>query len=140
MSGEVSLPRAEGEPLRLSEQATLLSRASEETKLSLKGEGTILVLYRLKQIKTMDNWNKAKRAGIYPYYPTATNQRKQGVPSSSRSGPLGVVEIERWRLRQGQEEDQELAPYLCALEKGEHALRRKYERSLAEQVIQDIGD
>ena len=29
---------------------------------------------------------------------------------------------------------------MCALEKGEHTLRRKYERSLAEQVIQDLGD
>ena len=62
------------------------------------------------------------------------------MPSSTRSGPLGVVDIERWRLRAGQEEDPDLAPYLCALEKGEHTLRRKYERSLAEQVMHDIID
>ena len=49
------------------------------------------------------------------------------------------MDIERWRLRAGQEEDPELAPYLCALEKGEHTLRRKYERSLSEQVVQEIG-
>ena len=140
MSGEVSLPRAEGEPVRLSGQATLLSRSSEETKLSLKGEATLLVLYRLKQSKTVENLSKAKRAGLYPHCPSATAQKKQGVPSSSRSGPLGTVDIERWRLRQGQEEDPELAPYLCVLEKGEHTLRRKFERSLAEQVVQDVGD
>ena len=32
------------------------------------------------------------------------------------------------------------AIYICALEKGEHTLRRKFERSLAEQVIGDIGE
>ena len=51
---------------------------------------------------------------------------------------MGVADIERWRLRQGQEEDPELAPYLCALEQGEHTLRRKFERSLAEQVMRDV--
>ena len=100
----------------------------------------MLVLYRLKQQKTVDNMQKAKRAGLYPHVPAAVTKQKQGVPSSSRSGPLGTVDIERWRLRAGQEEDPELAPYLCALEKGEHTLRRKYERSLAEQVVQEIGD
>ena len=50
------------------------------------------------------------------------------------------MDIERCRLRAGQEEDPDLAPYLCALEKGEHTLRRSYERSLAEQVVRDLGD
>ena len=62
------------------------------------------------------------------------------MPDSTRSGPLGIVDIKRWRLRAGQEEDPELSPYLCALEKGERTLRRKHERSLAEQVVQELED
>ena len=53
---------------------------------------------------------------------------------------MGVADIERWRIRQGQEEDPDLAPYLCVLEQGEHTLRRKFERSLAEQVMRDVND
>ena len=53
---------------------------------------------------------------------------------------MGIVDIERWRIRAGQEEDPGLAPYICALEKGEHTLRRRYERSLVEQVMNDITD
>ena len=53
---------------------------------------------------------------------------------------MGVLEIERWRLRAGQEEDLELAPYICALEKGEQVLRRKYERSLAERTMSDVSE
>ena len=115
---------------RLSEQATLLRQSGEGSNLKLEGEGALLILYRLKQQKTVENVNKAKRAGLYPYCPKAMQQSKAGVPSATRSGPMGIGDIERWRIRAGQEEDPDLAPYLCALEKGEHTLRRKYERSL----------
>ena len=69
--------------------------------MHLKGESIILVLYRLKQQKTVDNITKAKRAGLYPHIPSATNQQKEGAPSSTRAGRLGVADIERWRLRAG---------------------------------------
>ena len=117
ITGEAMLTNQESEPVQLSEQATLLRRDTEGAPLILKGESTLLVLYRLKQQKTVENLQKAKRAGLYPHCPTATRQQKQGVPSATRSGPLGIVDIERWRLRAGQEEDPGLAPYLCALEK-----------------------
>ena len=117
-----------------------LDEGLKVSSIKIEGEGTLLVLYRLKQPKTVENVKKAKRAGLYPYCPKAAQQSKDGVPSSTRTGPMGIADIERWRIRAGQEEDPELAPYICALENGEHTLRRKYERSLAEQVMHDITD
>ena len=139
LTGEANLQRGK-ELIKLGEHATMIKRDADNVKLRLIGDATLLVLYRLKQQKTVENVTKAKRAGLYPHSPTATAQKKEGTPSSTRSGPLGTVDIERWRIRAGQEEDPDLAPYLCALEKGEHTLRRKYERSLAEQVVQESGD
>ena len=112
-----------------------LRRDAKGAKLGLKGEPTMLVLYRPKQKKTVEDLQKAKRAG---YGSGAAKQQKQGVPSSTRSRPLWIVDIKCWRFRMGQEEDPERAPHLGALEQGEHTLRKKFERSLAEQVMRDV--
>ena len=44
---------------RLSEQATLLRRRAEGSSMKIEGEGTLLVLYRLKQQKTVEILKKA---------------------------------------------------------------------------------
>ena len=133
LTGEVSVATigSSGTPedVRLSEQATLLRRNTQADQLRLKGDSAVLVLYRLRQPKTVENLTKAKRAGLYPHIPSATKEKKSGIPKETRTGPMGVADIERWRLRQGQEEDPDLSRYLCALEQGEHTLRRKFERS-----------
>ena len=135
LTGEVSVMTlgSTGQPqeVRLSDQATLLSRKADTDELRLKGESAVLVMYRLKQPKSVENLQKAKRAGLYPHIPTATQQEKKGIPKATCTGPMGIADTERWRNRQGQEEDPDLAPYLYVLEQDEHTLRRKFERSLA---------
>ena len=78
LTGEVTFTTlgSSGAPevVRLSEQATLLRRNADGAQLHLKGESTLLVLYRLKQPKTVENMTKAKRAGLYPHVPSATKQ------------------------------------------------------------------
>ena len=73
LTGEVSVvtlgSTGEPEEVRLSEQATLLSRSADTAELRLKGESALLVMYRLKQPKTVENLQKAKRAGLYPHVP-----------------------------------------------------------------------
>ena len=51
----------------------------------LKGDSTLLVLHRLKQQKTVENLQRAQRAGLSPHCPSASKQQKQGTPSSTRS-------------------------------------------------------
>ena len=121
LNGEVAIrvESTEGSTsTRLSEHATLLRRRGEgggpgthgrtssstrveASSLKLDGEGSLLILYRLKQQKTVENVKKAKRAGLYPHCPAAAMQSRAGIPNSIRSGPTGVLEIERWRIRAG---------------------------------------
>ena len=87
LTGEVSVmtlgSTGKPEEVRLSEQATLLSRSADTAELRLKGESAVLVMYRLKQPKTVENLQKAKRAGLYPHIPTATQQEKKGIPKAT---------------------------------------------------------
>ena len=62
------------------------------------------------------------------------------APKTVRSGALDVVDVERWRLRAAQEEDEEFAPFITLLERGERTLRGSYDRSTAESTLMAVGD
>ena len=68
LTGEVSVmmlgSSGKSEEVRLSDQAALLSRKAEIDERRLKGESAVLVMYRLKQPKTVGNLQKAKREGL----------------------------------------------------------------------------
>ena len=51
-----------------------------------------------------------------------------------------MVDVERWRLRAAQEDDEEFAPFITLLERGERALRGSYDRSLAESTLMAVSD
>ena len=125
LMGEVSVTTlgSDGEPhdVRLGEQATLLRRNADTDEVSLKGESAILVMYRLRQPKTVENLSKAKRAGLYPHVPSATQQVKTGTPKSTRSGPMRVADIERWRIRRSRGGPGARAVLVCTRARRAHA-------------------
>ena len=49
-----------------------------------------------------------------------------------------MLEVERWRLRQAQEADGEIAPFLTFFEYGERELRKKWSRKEAGIVKADL--
>ena len=52
---------------------------------------------------------------------------------------MDLLDVERWRLRQAQESDEEVAPYLVYLEHGERELRRRWSHKEAELVLAERG-
>ena len=102
--------------------------------IDLTGAPDCLCVYRSACSKSITLQKNAKRAGLYPYTPQHAKDNGD-PPKTVRSGGLDVVDVERWRLRAAQEEDEEFAPYITLLERGERALRGSYDRSSAESTL-----
>ena len=76
---------------------------------------------------------------MYPYTPP-TSTKSADAPKTIRSGALDVVDVERWRLRAAQEEDEEFVPFITLLERGERTLRGSYDRSTSEATLMAVKD
>ena len=94
----------------------------------MTGTPSFLCVYRLGSQKSMTLQKSARRAGLYPYVPPVVAKNAE-APKTVRSGALDVVDVERWRLRAAQEEDEEFAPFITLLERGERTLRGSHDRS-----------
>ena len=99
-----------------------------------------LYIYRLGQRKSQVELAEARQAGLYPWQPPQNHEHSTDTSPEVRSGSMGVIDIERWRLRAGQEEDEELAPFLVCLEHGELAMRKTCNRKTAELMVQELDE
>ena len=96
-------------------------------------------MYRLASPKSVTLQKSAKRAGLYPYGPPSA-PKSSDAPKAVRSGALDTVDVERWRLRAAQEEDEEFAPFITLLERGERTLRGSYDRTTSEAALMVVQD
>lgn len=100
-----------------------------------RGKGAFISMYRLRNRKPYAVIASAKRAGLCPHQPDV-DPPARGSPESLRRGSLSILEVERWRLRAAQE-DEECGVLLSRMEKGENANKRKYERSAVELALRE---
>ena len=74
--------------------------------IDLSGAPDCLCVYRLSCPKSITLQKSARRAGLYPHTPRPVS-KDADPPKAVRAGGLEVVDVERWRLRSAQEEDEE---------------------------------
>ena len=113
--------------------------AESSPGIDLSGAPDCLCVYRLACPKSITLQKNARRAGLYPHTPHPAKENAE-PPKAVRSGGLDVVDVERWRLRSAQEDDEEFAPFITLLERGERKLRSSYDRSLAESTLMAVSD
>ena len=79
--------------------------------LEVSGASSFLYVHRLGLQGSVTLQKNARRAGLYPYVPPIAAKSAE-APRTFRSGALDVVDVERWRLRAAQEEDEEFVPFI----------------------------
>ena len=86
-------------------------------------------MYRLATKKPSSLIKAARRAGLYPYSLTEAPKDAEAPKTVRGLEALDVVDVERWRLRAAQEEDEEMNPFIVLLERDEQTLGRSFDRS-----------
>ena len=99
--------------------------------LEVSGAPCFLCVYRLASQKSNALLKSARRAGLYPHIPPIA-AKSADAPKTVRSGAL---DVERWRLRAAQEEDEEFAPFITLLGRGERTLHGSHDRSMSEATL-----
>ena len=107
--------------------------------MGISGAPSFLCVYRLASHKSKTLVKGAKRAGLYPYQPPTPTKNAE-APGTVRSGALDAIDVERWRLRAAQEEDEEFSPLITLLERGERTLRNSHDRSTSESTLMSVMD
>ena len=86
--------------------------ADAKPTVALSGAPDCLCVHRLATKKSITLIKSARRAGLYPYNLPDVG-KVADTPRTVRSPEaLDVVDVEHWRLRTAQEEDEEMNPFI----------------------------
>ena len=86
----------------------------------------VVCFYRYNYGKPRAIREALQRAGFYPWHPAKRAvSDKAGIPEKQpQREKQDILDVERWRLRVAQEQDEDCEPYITYLERGEHQVRR----------------
>lgn len=143
----ISLTTQGGLALQVGESAVALGghvtkakTKSKEITLKIFGqEAVAMYFYKLGPRKPKAVLEEARRAGLWAYQPEetplTTRTGQTGAPTEIRTDLFDIIDLERWRLRSAQDEDEDAKHFIKLLEVGERELRKTTDRKTAELTL-----